>query len=150
MDKAKLIINSQDEFSLIGDLITIGRASGNDTALTEDSNISRYQAEIENRNGKFWLIDLGSSNGTNLNGEKVTTEKPFYDGDVIILGGSSKIEVLQIQLDLQNGDCVKKAFFMLDGKEFASAENQPFTATINPAQLALSRPLSELYKTYMR
>ncbi|MDQ3633026.1 MAG: FHA domain-containing protein [Acidobacteriota bacterium] len=94
MDKAKLIINSQDEFSLVGDLITIGRASDNDIALTEDSNISRYHAEIENRNGEFRLIDLGSSNGTTLNGEKVTTEKPFYDGDVIILGGSSKIEFL--------------------------------------------------------
>jgi pSer/pThr/pTyr-binding forkhead associated (FHA) protein len=71
---------------------TIGRASDNTAAFPHDSNISRYHAQIEWRDGDFWLIDLDSSNGTTLNGEPVKSEKLLKDGDVIVFGGSSQIE----------------------------------------------------------
>lgn len=95
MTEPVLIINGNDEVPLDRGLITIGRASDNTIAFAEDSNVSRYHAEIEKRGeGEFWLFDLNSSNGTTLNGERVTVEKPLYDGDVITIGGSQNLEVV--------------------------------------------------------
>jgi hypothetical protein len=74
--------------------VTSGRAADNTIAFPEDSNVSRYHIEIEERGGEYWLIDLGSSNGTTLNGQKVSREMVLADGDEIILGGSSRIKVL--------------------------------------------------------
>jgi pSer/pThr/pTyr-binding forkhead associated (FHA) protein len=91
MAKATLKINGED-FLIEDDLISIGRASDNKIALADDSNVSRYHAEIENRGGEFWLVELGSSNGTTLNGAPVTGEILLEDGDLIILGGTSEIE----------------------------------------------------------
>lgn len=71
---------------------TCGRSPENDIAFPDDSNVSRYHAEIEKRGDEYWVIDLGSSNGTTVNGEKLTGEKPLNDGDRVLLGGSSEIE----------------------------------------------------------
>ncbi len=73
-------------------MTTLGRASDNAVSFIADSNVSRYHAEIENRDGEFWLLELGSSNGTTVNDEKIEDEKLLKDGDVILLGGSSQVE----------------------------------------------------------
>lgn len=69
---------------------TLGRTTENQVSFPSDANVSRYHAEIEWRDGDFYLIDLRSSNGTTLNGAAVTGEKRLNDGDEILLGGSSK------------------------------------------------------------
>ena len=73
-------------------LTTVGRASDNTISFSEDSNISRYHVEIENRGDGFYLLELGSSNGTTINGERISAERILADGDVITLGNSSVIE----------------------------------------------------------
>ncbi len=56
----------------IGDeLVSIGRALDNTICLESDTNVSRYHAEIEKRGESFWVADLGSSNGTTVNDERV-------------------------------------------------------------------------------
>jgi hypothetical protein len=52
----------------------------------------RFALSRRNRMSKrrFWLIDLGSSNGTTLNGEAVRGDKKLNDGDEILLGGTSR------------------------------------------------------------
>lgn len=72
--------------------VTIGRTSDNDVSFTDDSNVSRYHARLENRDGEFWIIDQDSSNGTTVNGTPVNGEMLLRDGDSIVLGGSSRIE----------------------------------------------------------
>ncbi len=81
-----------NEITLGHGVTTLGRTSDNTVAFSSDSNVSRYHAEIEWRDGEFWLIDLGSSNGTILNGERVEGDKKLSDGDEITLGGTSKSE----------------------------------------------------------
>jgi pSer/pThr/pTyr-binding forkhead associated (FHA) protein len=71
---------------------SLGRASDNTVAVPGDSNVSRYHAEIERRGDDFYLIDLGSSNGTTVNGEKLGGERLLNAGDLIVLGGSAKME----------------------------------------------------------
>ena len=70
MPNATLKFNGR-EIRIGEDLTTIGRASDNTISFAEDSNISRYHVEIENRGGGFYLIELGSSNGTTVDGERV-------------------------------------------------------------------------------
>lgn len=78
-------------------VVSIGRAPDNTISLEGDSNISRYHAEVELRGTEFWIVDLGSSNGTTLNNAPVEFERPLKDGDLITLGGSTQIEFLQAQ-----------------------------------------------------
>lgn len=77
------------------DVTTIGRVSENDVSFPDDSNVSRYHAEIERRGGDHWLIDLKSSNGTTVNGERVTGERRLIPGDKMVFGGSSEADFLE-------------------------------------------------------
>lgn len=63
---------------------TIGRAAGCDIALYDDS-VSRRHAEIAVRAGVCLIRDLGSCNGTRLNGRFVTRAR-LRRGDVLELG----------------------------------------------------------------
>jgi len=65
----------------------IGRLSTNDVYLP-DEQVSRQHASIEYRGDTFYIMDLGSVNGTKVNGEKVR-EHALVSGDVITIGASS-------------------------------------------------------------
>ncbi len=65
--------------------IAIGRGLGNDIIL-EDSRVSRHHAQLRYRQRRFWITDLGSTNGTFVNGARVS-ETALRDGDTISLGG---------------------------------------------------------------
>ena len=93
MASAKLKFDGR-EIEIGEEITTLGRASDNIVSFVADSNVSRYHADIEQREGEFWLNELGSSNGTTVNGERIEHEIVLKDGDVILLGGSSKVEFL--------------------------------------------------------
>jgi len=80
------------EIPVTADVTTIGRTTDNAVAFPDDPNVSRHHAEIELRGNEYCLIDLGSSNGTTVNDAKVTDEIFLKPGDVIMLGGTSRIE----------------------------------------------------------
>ncbi|HEX8637387.1 MAG TPA: FHA domain-containing protein [Pyrinomonadaceae bacterium] len=91
MPNAKIKFNDQ-EITLGDGATSIGRASDNAVSFANDTNISRYHAEIERRGDEFWLIDLKSSNGTTVNGEPIESETILADGDSIAFGGTSVLE----------------------------------------------------------
>jgi hypothetical protein len=66
--------------------IRIGRQSDNDLVVV-DPGVSRHHAEVINENGSCTLHDLGSTNGTYVNGS-VVTEHALRDGDRISLGST--------------------------------------------------------------
>jgi hypothetical protein len=68
----------------IDDRVRIGRQSDNDIVLP-DAGVSRHHAEVVNEEGSFTVRDLGSTNGTILNGETVE-EAELFDGDRITVG----------------------------------------------------------------
>jgi Domain of unknown function (DUF4388)/FHA domain len=75
------------EFPLKGDKqLIIGRSSELDMVLVEDM-VSRKHARISLTNGKITIEDLGSTNGTFVNGEKVKTSR-LKEGDRILIGTS--------------------------------------------------------------
>jgi phosphoserine phosphatase RsbU/P len=67
-------------------VLKIGRNSENDVILN-DPSISRFHAEIRPQNGSFYVVDVGSKNGTIVNGERVT-ERKLVHGDRIQLGSN--------------------------------------------------------------
>jgi phosphoserine phosphatase RsbU/P len=76
---------SRQRFRLAKPRVTIGRSRDSDIFLP-DQWLSRQHAEILEKSGSFVLLDLGSKNGTLLNGERVGEERRLRDGDVISLG----------------------------------------------------------------
>jgi hypothetical protein len=64
---------------------TIGRLEGNEISIP-DPGLSRHHAEIRSDNGHFLLTDLGSTNGTFLNGKRIA-EAELKDGAKITAGG---------------------------------------------------------------
>ncbi|GMU09912.1 FHA domain-containing protein [Corallococcus caeni] len=69
----------------VRDEITIGRQEGNTIRLTE-RNVSRRHARLVRLNGHVVLEDLGSYNGTRINGERVAGQLPLKEGDLIQIG----------------------------------------------------------------
>jgi pSer/pThr/pTyr-binding forkhead associated (FHA) protein len=65
--------------------ITIGRQEGNTIRLTE-RNVSRRHARLMRQNGHVVVEDLGSSNGTRINGERISGQSAVKDGDLIQIG----------------------------------------------------------------
>lgn len=64
---------------------TIGRSARNDLCV-EDPFASRLHAEIRRRGDAFWISDLGSANGTLINGAKLTSQVQLNDRDIIRIG----------------------------------------------------------------
>src|SRR5688572_20962850 len=66
--------------------VVIGRSSELDMVLVEDM-VSRKHAKITVQNGKITIEDLGSTNGTFVNGEKIKQAR-LKEGDRILIGTS--------------------------------------------------------------
>lgn len=64
---------------------TIGRIEGNGVILDEDT-VSGRHAAVEFHDGRWWLRDLGSRNGTLLNNEPVDGQDQLEPGDLIQIG----------------------------------------------------------------
>lgn len=71
---------------LEGDRLTIGRSPTNDVALPDDPSSSRAHAVVERLPTGWVLRDLGSRNGTMVNGRRIWTETVLRPGDEIRIG----------------------------------------------------------------
>ena len=72
-----------------GTILRIGRTAKSDYALGEDSYLSGQHFAIENDGNEARARDLGSSNGTFVNGERVVSENVLREGDSLTAGGST-------------------------------------------------------------
>jgi hypothetical protein len=84
-----LLLPNNERYILGDRVVTIGRLPDCDITIT-DSNVSRHHAEIRPRGDGFVLVDLGSTNGSRVNGVRVT-ERELLDGDEIALGNTRLI-----------------------------------------------------------
>jgi hypothetical protein len=68
--------------------VTLGRSRQSDVVLN-DPNVSRNHAEIRPRGGSWVLTDLGSTNGSRINGRRIEGSEVIRAGDEIELGSTS-------------------------------------------------------------
>jgi hypothetical protein len=72
------------DVSLNKEIVTIGRLADSDVVI-HDKGASRRHAQIRTKDGASTLTDLGSTNGTKLNGQQIQT-RTLEDGDRITVG----------------------------------------------------------------
>jgi pSer/pThr/pTyr-binding forkhead associated (FHA) protein len=72
-------------FPMEGDVLTIGREAGNQIVIN-DAEVSRKHTQFVFQGGKYVVTDLGSTNGTFVNGQRVTGQHVLQPGEVISLG----------------------------------------------------------------
>jgi predicted component of type VI protein secretion system len=76
--------NAGSRVPVAGSRLTVGRLSSCDVPL-QDSTVSREHAALVRRSDTWWVVDLGSTNGTRVNGVQAA-EQPIAIGDRIEFG----------------------------------------------------------------
>ena len=129
-------------YSLEGDQLTIGRDSSNDVAIN-DAEISRKHARLTFQGGKYVLEDLGSTNGTFVNGQRLAAPAVLKAGDVVSLG--EQIVLMYDALSVDAGATV------ISSRKSASAPVMPPPAPVQavapPPQNNYSTPLTPARKS---
>jgi pSer/pThr/pTyr-binding forkhead associated (FHA) protein len=75
----------------LGDEVTVGRAAGC-TVTLEDNYVSQLHARIFRKDDALFVEDLGSTNGTYVNGQKLSSTALVKRGDLVRIG-STVLEV---------------------------------------------------------
>ena len=77
--------------------IRIGRVDGNALVVEEDAVSARHCELRRNATGGYGVVDLGSTNGTRLNGEPIGPDPvPLHDGDTLLLGLAAKARFVRV------------------------------------------------------
>ena len=76
-----------ERFALDRDSLVLGRRTASDITLA-DSEVSRRHARVEATTTGYYIHDLGSMNGTLVNGRRIGAPQRLADGDLIVLGQS--------------------------------------------------------------
>jgi hypothetical protein len=75
-----------EEFVVNSSQLTIGRGNQNDIPISSDEYASARHARFEPRQDGVWVQDLGSTNGTFLNGARLEHPRRLTRGDVVRIG----------------------------------------------------------------
>ena len=79
-------LDQGEEFELDSADLTIGRGGQNDISIEGDEFASARHARIEPRRDGVWVHDLGSTNGTHVNGLRIDRPRKLVTGDVVRVG----------------------------------------------------------------
>jgi FHA domain-containing protein len=79
-------LESGEDFELNSVQLTIGRGNQNDITIATDEYASARHARFEPRQDGVWVQDLGSTNGTYLNGTRLDRPRRLSRGDVVRIG----------------------------------------------------------------
>jgi pSer/pThr/pTyr-binding forkhead associated (FHA) protein len=73
-------------FELNAKILTVGRGAPNDIRLDDDEFASSHHARIEPRRDGVWVEDIGSTNGTYVNGTRLARPQKLVPGDIVRFG----------------------------------------------------------------
>jgi pSer/pThr/pTyr-binding forkhead associated (FHA) protein len=68
--------------------LTVGRGATNDVELRGDDFASAEHARFEPRRDGVWLTDVGSTNGTFVNGARLERPRKLAPGDIVRIGAT--------------------------------------------------------------
>jgi len=87
IDTGRLVFPDGRKRGLDSRAISVGRSAENDIALEDDFASARH-ARVEPRRDGVWVSDAGSTNGTYVNGTKLSKARRLKPGDVIRVGNT--------------------------------------------------------------
>ena len=80
------VLEEGEEYELEAAPLTIGRGGQNDVSIDGDEFASARHSRIEARRDGVWVHDLGSTNGTHVNGVRIDRPRKLAPGDVVRVG----------------------------------------------------------------
>ena len=80
------VLDRGEEFELDSAALTVGRGGQNDISIEGDEFASARHVRIEPRRDGVWVHDLGSTNGTHVNGLRIDRPRKLVTGDVVRVG----------------------------------------------------------------
>lgn len=92
--RLKMIDPETSQVFPLSEEVTIGRAPGCSIPLADDTYVSQLHARIYVRDGKPFVEDLGSTNGTFLNRDRLSKTMPLHRGDKLQIG-QTVLEIVQ-------------------------------------------------------
>lgn len=139
------------------DIIRIGRSSDNDEVFSQ-GEVSRHHCELYCENMKVFIRDLGSSNGTRVNGKIITEPVWLKKGDRVVLGYSVEIDWYKIWSKYYNysvklGDVDKQetirfgATIKKDESAYENKSNKPQRPIVDiPSSIHIKKDYAEVMK----
>ena len=119
-------------YTLEGDEILIGREPSS-TLQIDSPGVSRKHARLTFQDKKYLIEDLGSSNGTFVNGERISKPWPLKNGDIISLGKLIQLEY-QAALPPVSATMIEGDLPLVGGTIIEEAPGQPLVPTQPPAE----------------
>ena len=80
------VLERGEQYELDSAALTVGRSGENDIPIDGDEFASARHVRIEPRRDGVWVHDLGSTNGTHVNGVRIDRPRKLVTGDVIRVG----------------------------------------------------------------
>ena len=133
------------------EVVTIGRGSDCDI-MVPDRQVSRYHAQIRKQSDGYIIEDLGSKNGTHLNGVRVEKQAVLQDGDEIQVALAEKLTFIgteaTLPLSLSDASQMGLGKLRMDAEAHRVwVKEQEVEPPLSPPQFRL---LEILYKNYDR
>jgi pSer/pThr/pTyr-binding forkhead associated (FHA) protein len=75
------VVYSGERLAVNKDRFIIGRGKQSSDLTIKDPNVSRQHAMVEFLNGQYYMVDMGSTNGVEYNGQRIS-RKPIAEGDI--------------------------------------------------------------------
>src|ERR1700754_801735 len=113
--------------------IIIGRSSDLDMVLVEDM-VSRRHAKISSTEGEVYIQDMGSTNGTFVNGEKIAGRALLHEGDRILVG-TSIIKVVAVEGQIVNQSEAEARRRLEAGAQRQATSGRPMSGVIEEIPL---------------
>ncbi|KXK21566.1 MAG: putative winged helix family two component transcriptional regulator, partial [Chloroflexi bacterium OLB15] len=124
-DSFRLIVRRgpqpNQSYELNKDIVTLGRDITNDIVIN-DPEVSRHHLRLSRGAGGFTIEDLGSTNGTFINGQRLTGPRPLRPGDMVGLGETVTLA------------------YEAAASPMTAADAPPAGTMLNPAQRSQSMP----------
>jgi hypothetical protein len=80
------VLSVGEEYELNSSALTVGRGGRNDVSIEGDEFASARHLRVEPRRDGVWVSDLGSTNGTFVNGVRIDQPRKLVQGDVVRVG----------------------------------------------------------------
>jgi hypothetical protein len=127
-------------FPLEGEQLIIGRDSSNNVAIN-DAEISRKHSRLTFQGGKYVLEDLGSTNGTFVNGQRLAGPVVLKPGDVVSLG--EQIVLMYDAINMDPGATVAVSRKAVRAEPLLAQSSAPVYAPPPPVPAAYGTPAAK-------